>query len=281
MKNFVPELWSPKMLKVLTDEHVIIKNCTTEYNGEITEVGDKVHIGTILAPTIKPYVEGTTEVVPEDLLDESRTLEITEANFFAIKLGKIMKKQATKSGQFEEALRLAMDGFSQAAETFMAAKFTEGTKTITQAALTSGNFYSTFIKAKRFLYRSGVSKKVNIISEITPEVWEKGVLAGILFDTDNSGTIADGQFVKSLGITFQLSNDIAITETNEDVIQQICSVRTKDSLGYAEQILFSEKYKPEKSFQDAVKGLHVFGGKTMRPKQLVTMDITTAAETVI
>lgn len=37
------------------------------------------------------------------------------------------------------------------------------------------------------------------------------------------------------------------------------------ALSYAEQIVKVEAFRPEKRFSDAVKGLHVYGAKLVRP----------------
>lgn len=45
---------------------------------------------------------------------------------------------------------------------------------------------------------------------------------------------------------------------------------------FAEQILKTVAYSPEKRFGDALKGLHVFGGRVVRPEALVVSSIKTA-----
>ncbi len=45
---------------------------------------------------------------------------------------------------------------------------------------------------------------------------------------------------------------------------------------YAEQISQVEAYRPEKRFADALKGLHVFGTKVVRPEALVVSSVKTA-----
>ena len=45
---------------------------------------------------------------------------------------------------------------------------------------------------------------------------------------------------------------------------------------FAEQILKTEAYRPEKRFGDALKGLHVYGAKVVRPEALVVSAITTS-----
>jgi hypothetical protein len=41
---------------------------------------------------------------------------------------------------------------------------------------------------------------------------------------------------------------------------------------YAEQINKVEAYRPQNSFADAIKGLHLYGAKVARPEALAVMD---------
>jgi hypothetical protein len=41
---------------------------------------------------------------------------------------------------------------------------------------------------------------------------------------------------------------------------------------YAEQINKVEAYRPQDSFSDAIKGLHLYGAKVVRPEALAVMD---------
>ena len=43
---------------------------------------------------------------------------------------------------------------------------------------------------------------------------------------------------------------------------------------YAEQIVSTEAYRPEKRFADAVKGLHVYGAKVVDAKRLAGLKCT-------
>ena len=42
------------------------------------------------------------------------------------------------------------------------------------------------------------------------------------------------------------------------------------AIAYAEQIVKVETYRPDDSFSDAVKGLHVYGAKLIRPDAIAT-----------
>jgi hypothetical protein len=56
-------------------------------------------------------------------------------------------------------------------------------------------------------------------------------------------------------------------------------VGVKDAFTYADQITKTENIRLEGSFADAVRGLHVYGGKAIRPQWLVAHDITDTVDT--
>lgn len=281
VKNFIPELWEAKILKELDKQQVLVKNCTQKWSGQITGKGSKVKINSVNEPVIGDYVSGVTVITPQEIMDESRMLEITEAKYFAIKLDDIDDKQST-GGILEEAIRKATVGLNNAAEAFVASKFADAAESVAQASLTAGNFFSTFMKAKRKLMRNNVSLDMEVCAEVTPEVWEKGVLANILFNNqDNGDMIRTGQYVTSLGMKFYISNNIPVTVTSEDVVEAVCCLHTKEAIGFASQIMKVEKYRPESAFEDAAKGLYVYGAKMIKPKEAVKMTLKTAAETVV
>jgi len=44
------------------------------------------------------------------------------------------------------------------------------------------------------------------------------------------------------------------------------------AITYAEQINKVEPYRPENAFSDALKGLHLYGAKLVRPSGIATME---------
>ena len=280
VQNFIPILWQKKILKELDKQHMLVKNCSTEYSGEISGLGSKVKINSINTPTIGDYVPNTTTITPEQLKDESRMLEITQAKYFAFYLDDVDEKQAT-GGLIEEGIRKAVIGLKDAAEQFIADKYTDAGNTVTEASLTSGNVLSTLMKAKTILLANNVADG-EIMLEVSPYILQKMILADIVY-TDTGSTIASGKVMNSvqLGMQVFVSNNLNTTVTSQDVAQTYCLMRTKEAIGYAEQIMKTEKYMPESSFSYAVKGLHVYGAKVLKPKEFVALNLTTAAETVI
>lgn len=280
VKNFIPELWSNKILKELDKKHVLVKNCTTKYSGQITGVGSRVKINSINEPTIGDYVPNSTVITPEELNDEARWLEITESKFFAFYIDDVDEKQTT-GGVLQEGIRKAIVGLKNKSEAFVAGKYTEAGFTVTEASLTSGNVLSTLMKAKTVLMANNVDDG-EMVLEVSPYVLNKMILAGIVY-TDTGKTIASGKVGESmqLGMMVYVSNNLVGSGTDPDSAQTYCLMRTKEAVAYAEQIMKTEQYRPDNSFSDAVKGLHVYGAKTIKPKELVALNLTAAAETTI
>lgn len=278
VQNFIPVLWSKKILKELDKEHMLVKNCTTAYSGEITGLGSKVKINSINTPTIGDYVPNSTTITPEQLKDESRMLEIEKAKYFAFFLDAVDNKQST-GGLLEEGLRKAVIGLKDSAEQYIAGLYTQAGTTVTQGSLTSGNVFSTLMQAKTALMANN-AREDSIILEVSPYIWQKMILADIIY-TDTGNTIRSGAFSPVLGMKVFVSNNLSTTVTSTTVAQTYCLMRTNEAIGYAEQIMKTEKYMPENSFSDAIKGLHVYGAKVIKSKELVCLNLTTAAETTI
>ena len=58
--NFIPEIWSGKLIENFYDATVLAAISNTDYEGEIKNMGDTVNIRTIPNITIKTYVKGQT-----------------------------------------------------------------------------------------------------------------------------------------------------------------------------------------------------------------------------
>lgn len=278
VKNFIPELWSEKILRELDKQHMLVKNCTTEWSGKISGVGSKVKINSINTPTIGTYVPNSTSITPEELKDESRMLEITEAKYFAFYIDDVDEKQAT-GGLLAEGLRKAVIGLKDAAEQFIAAKYSDASQTVTETSLTSGNVFSTLMEAKTLLMANNVGEN-DMCLEVSPYIWQKMILADIVY-TDTGNTIRSGAFSPVLGMKVFVSNNLTSTVTSSTVVQTECMMRTKEAIAYAEQIMKTVKFMPEASFSEAIKGLHVYGAKVVKPKELIHLQLKTAAETTI
>lgn len=61
--NFIPEIWSGKLIENFYDATVLAAISNTDYEGEIRQYGDTVNIRTTPEITIRDYVKGQTLIV--------------------------------------------------------------------------------------------------------------------------------------------------------------------------------------------------------------------------
>ena len=88
----------------------------------------------------------------------------------------------------------------------------------------------------------------------------------------NQAILEGGEVGKAAGFTVYVSNNVPHTEgTKYKVI-----AGTTEAGSYAEQILNTEAYRPEKRFSDAVKGLHTYGAKVLQRKCIAVLTCNKA-----
>lgn len=279
--NFIPTIWEEKILQEKDKVQVLVKNCTRKWSGTIEKMGDEVVINSLDSPTVRTYVPGT-DITVESPKDESRRLRITEANYFAVTIDDTTKAQAT-GGIEEELARKGAQALADTQEAFVAGLFTDAGKTITKTGLTSATMISQLTKARRFLHANNVNNSTEVCLEVGPAVFEKIVLAGIV-NTDSVDPMKgayEGYWSKILGMKVYVSNNITSVVTDDDVVKETCAMRTMEAIGFAEQLAEVEKYRPEGGFKDALKALDLSGAKVIKPKEIVCLQLTTAAETTI
>src|SRR6266702_8560867 len=90
--SFVPEVWSPVLLASLKKAQVYGGIVNRDYEGEIANKGDTVHINSVSRPTINAYTTYATITV-EQLSTADRTLVINKADYFAFGLDDLDKRQ--------------------------------------------------------------------------------------------------------------------------------------------------------------------------------------------
>ena len=124
--NFIPELWSAAVLKPF--QKVLVWGqpgvVNRDYEGEITQQGDTVHVTSIADPTIRPY-DKNTDLTEEDVADDSDDLLIDQGDYFDFRVNDIDKVQA--AGNFESAaLQQAGYGMAKKVDTFLGGRMAAG-----------------------------------------------------------------------------------------------------------------------------------------------------------
>lgn len=257
------------------------------YYGDISEFGDTVFIIKEPVITVSPYARGSL-LLPQALADDQISLTVDQANSFAFKVDDIENKQshvnwedlATSSGAY--ALK---DTFDKEVLTYMLAQVTTAlTYGTTGAPLTVG-FSSGNTSPLAVLNRiSRLLDEQNIPSDnrwvVAPPVfWEKvqdesSKLVGIDWQSSNSpeSILRNGKILNGMirGFEPYRSNNVPLdSSTNYQLLAGHMS-----STASASQIAKVEKLRDPNSFADIVRGLHMFGRKTLRTNAIACSHFT-------
>lgn len=280
--NFIPELWSARLLNALDKSHVFANVVNRDYEGDIKKMGDTVHINTIGAVTIGTYTQNTDfSSGPETLATTDQTLLINQAKYFNFQVDDIDAAQAA-GDIMDKAMTRAAYGLADASDSYIAgvlAGAADATNLVSNeaVALTSANVYENVVKMRTILDKANVPTAGRWLV-IPPEMY-----ALILLDdrfVKTGGQMAEdilktGLVAQAAGFDIYLSNNcVSVNSNSTDTYTIVGGVDSAAT--YAEQIVSTEAYRPEKRFADAVKGLHVYGAKVVDKAQIACLKATFA-----
>ncbi len=267
-EKFIPELWAEK-IEHENDKLLVLAQLTNrQYEGEIAEKGDSVNILGIGPVTIGDY-DGGDIADAETLKDTSVKLIIDKSKYFNVMVDDIDKRQGVK-GIMEAIMKESNEALAAQEDSDIGKEFLAGAgATIEVSSLTKDNVRGYLQQAKTQLLKNGVTNTTNIVAAITPEFLEKAEQAVETLDTNNSAVVTNGFVGKTAGVDLYVSNNLPVDGDGDDCV----FIFTRRAVAHAGQINKVEAYRPDKKFSDAVKGLNLYGTKTVRPKELIRLKI--------
>lgn len=269
--TFIPELWNARLLYALEKAHVATNLVNRNYEGEIRNHGDTVHINTIGAITVKSYTKNTDIDAPETLTTTDQTLVIDQAKYFNFQVDDVDKVQAagelvdTAMGRAAYALADVSDAYLLGVIAAGAAAGNTIGSAAAPVALTASNVYENIVKLKTKLDKANVPNTGRTIV-VPPDVHSLLLLDDrFAKSTATAGqeALINGLVGRIAGFDVYMSNNVKTgtgTDTGKTPYFEITAQIT-DATTYAEQIIKTEAYRMESRFADAVKGLHVYGAK--------------------
>ena len=137
-------------------------------------------------------------------------------------------------------------------------------------ALTTANIYANIVALRTKLDKQNVPTQGRTLV-IPPEAYAL-LLQDARFTSVQGvapGVIQNGLVGRVAGFDIYMSNNVVKTSAGTPVYS--ITAQISDATTYAEQIIKTEALRPEASFSDAVRGLHVYGAKVTRPKEIATL----------
>lgn len=276
LESFIPEVWSARLIASLKKTLVYAQPgvVNRDYEGDIQGVGDTVRISSIGPVTINNYAKNTDIDPPQELSDAQALLEITQQKYYNFQVDDVDKAQQ-KPKVMDAAMTQASYNLSNVADAYVAAQYVDA-----DVSNNIGSTGSPVTPSATTMYEYIVDASVKLTEANVPldnrwiilPPWAVGLMA-----KDNrfvSGATPGALTNITNGVSGKISNFTVLMSNNvpntAGTLYRIM-YGTDGAISYAEQIRKTEGYRPEKRFADAIKGLHLYGARVIRPDMLGVM----------
>jgi hypothetical protein len=273
--NMLPSIWSARILAKLEKNLVFAQPgvVNRDYEGDIRADGDRVHIHSFNDLTVSSYTKNSTTISYENLTDTRVTLLIDQAKYFAFKVDDIdtaqMRPEIIDAASDRAAYQLAEDADSYIAGLYSGASTSAPDNTIETSQFTSTNVYQKFVDLAVLM------DQVNLPAEgryVVVPPWIKGLLLqnSTFVTAAQPSVVLNGSIGTIAGLNILVSNNVKTTGTSPVVSHMMAG--HPSAIAYAEQIVNLEGLRLEGSFSDAVRGLHLYGGKVLDGARLFDLQ---------
>ncbi|WP_329544698.1 N4-gp56 family major capsid protein [Streptomyces sp. NBC_01356] len=279
--TFIPEVWASDLFVSLRGATVFGQPniINRDYEGEIAQAGDTVHIGSLTRPTISTYTKNSTAIDPQTLATTDQTLVIDQSKYFAFEVDDVDARQVKDGGKLlNKAADDAAFGLADTTDLFVAGLMAAGAGNVIAAgdALTADAAYKIVLALKVKLDKAKVPTQGRFLI-VAPEFHALLLQDNRFIDASAYGSnnpILNGEVGRVLGfnVLVTLNSPAGTAGTGLEVSNFVIAGHSMATT-FADQINKVEAYRPQSSFGDAIKGLHLYGAKVVRPEALAVMDV--------
>ena len=286
--NFIPEIWSGKLIENFYDATVLSAISNTDYEGEIRNMGDTVNIRTTPEITIKTYVKGQTLSVENP--DKAKLqLVIDKGEYFAcveddvdqvqsdIALMDQWSKDASERMKIKIDDRVLTDLLPDvsASNKGSSAGRISGDINLgvagTPVAVTSSNVIDTIINMGTVLDEANAPEqdRFMVIPAKMAGYIKQSDLKDASITGDGSSPLRNGRLGMIDRFTLYVSHNLYKNGSEFSVIGG-----HKMGFTFASQMTNMETIRSETTFGNIIRGLQVYGYKVVKPEALATAIVT-------
>jgi hypothetical protein len=313
--SFIPTLWSGKLLSKFYQNTTMSEIFNTEYEGELKNQGDTIRIRLAPSISISDYVAGAnlTYEVPTPIFQD---MQVSKGKYFGVQVNDVLAYQSDMNlmNMFTEdaakQLKISIEN-----EVFFNSFVTEGPSAANEggtagaisAAYNLGTDIAPIDQAtpenvlKAILRMSTVLDEQNVpedgrwlvMSPFDRHLLMQSTLAQAYFTGDASSTIRTGKVGMIDRFTVYVSNLLprgaaakalvagltdpstggAVTDAKA---RRTMVAGTKAAVSFAMTVNKTEPLRNQTDFGDIVRGLAVYGRKTVKPEAMVVAQVGSA-----
>lgn len=264
--NFIPTIWSKKILDDVELECKLVGSCWREYEGDAKYAGSVKILG-IGDVTIGDYDK--TDIDIQEVGDKGQILTIDQAKYFAFVFDNVDKAQSVP-GLMEGTRAEGVRGLAEARDAFVANLIKGGTNITTVTELTEDAIKKGIDDSLVALKERNCNEEMVI--ELTPAAAMLFLNSLTIKSTDNPEYIKKGVIGYYHGCKVIESNGLA-----KDSTYAYCAIRAKKAIAFVGQLEKVEAMPMERRFGDLVKGLDVYGGKIIDNNRLQVVKVPVKA----
>jgi hypothetical protein len=288
--NFIPEIWSGKLIENFYDATVLAAISNTDYEGEIRQHGDTVNIRTTPEITIRSYVKGQTLQV-ENPDKPKLQLVIDKGEYFScveddvdkvqsdIALMDTWSKDASERMKIKIDQRVLTDILPDVAATNKGASAGRITGNInlgttgSPVAITKTNVLDYIVDLGTVLDEANAPEadRFLVIPAKMAGMIKKSDLKDASLTGDSMSVIRNGRLGMIDRFTIYMSHNLSVSSGKFSLISG-----HKMGFTFASQMTNMETLRSENTFGNIIRGLQVYGYKVVKPEALAHGIVTLA-----
>lgn len=261
--SFIPEVWSARLQLNLQKALVFGALANRNYEGDIRQFGDTVHINTLNDIAVKPYTPNADIDDPDQLTTVDQVLTIDHGAYYNFYLNDVDAVQA-RADLMDAAMRNAAYRLAADAEDYIIGVVLAAEGTI-KGSVSADKVYESIVAIKTAMDAAGVPAEGRKL--VIPPALEGGMLldARFISGSKGEGRLENGAVARAAGFDIYISPATAMAT-------KMVAFRPED-ITFANQITKTEAYRREKGFDDGVKGLNMCGAKVTRPDAVAVYTV--------
>lgn len=271
---FIPEIWSQKLNSMLTKNCVMLQCVNRNYEGEIKNQGDTVKIITPATVSISTVTDSA--ITYSELNPTETDLVINQKKFFAFKIGDIAQAQANQD-IMEAHLQSAKNAIEEVQDSYLLGLHSDVVSdnivgSSTSVTLDKSTIYSYFVAlALKLKNANALNNNQKPWVVINPTIESYLLQSSEFISAYNVAdqTLREGAIGRIAGMDVLVSTNLTATSGYYYVL-----AGTNDAVTFASQLSKIESLRDKDSFSDLVRGLYLYGAKTVQPKALAKMVVT-------
>ena len=286
--NFIPEIWSGKLIENFYDATVLAAIANTDYEGEIKAHGDTVNIRTTPEITINDYVKGQTLSVENPdkpklqlLIDKGKYFACVEDDVDQVQSDIAMMDQWSKDASERMKITIDTDVLGNIATDVPAANKGTAAGRIsgdidlgvasTPNAIDASSAIAEIINHGTVLDEQNVpeSDRFMVIPAKMAGYIKQSDLKDASITGDGSTPLRNGRLGMIDRFTLYVSHNLPKSGAEFTIFSG-----HKVALTFASQMTNMETLRSETTFGDIIRGLQVYGYKVVKPEAITAGVIT-------